>query len=148
MAKPIPWFQRTVDEFHEKKGRGVGSWGDNLLLMTSRGARTGTETTMPLVCRRRGDAYVVCASLGGAPRNPQWFHNIQVNPNVMIEVPTPGGTEHLQARARVVPNGKERDELYAWMTEVWPSFADYARRTERIIPVVILDVVKPDGEER
>ena len=142
------WNQRSIDEFHAKKGRGVMAWGDNLLLMTSKGARTGEEITTPLVCRRRDDSFVVCASKGGAPQNPQWFHNIEINPDVTVEVPVPGGTEHLQARASVVPNGPVRDELYAFMTEVWPSFADYERRTDRVIPVVILDLVKPRGEER
>ncbi|HKW73128.1 MAG TPA: nitroreductase/quinone reductase family protein [Candidatus Dormibacteraeota bacterium] len=141
MAKQVPWFQRTIDEFHEKKGRGIGMWGDNLLLMTSRGARSGNEITTPLVTRRRGDSYVVCGSKGGAPQHPKWVHNIQVNPEVEIEVPAPDGTEHLRARARVVPSGAERDELYAWMTEIWPSFADYEKKTERTIPVAVLDLV-------
>ena len=142
------WNQKTIDEFHEKNGRGVMGWGDNLLLMTSKGARTQNEITTPLVCRRRGDGFVVCASKGGAPQDPKWFHNIQVSPDVTIEVPTAAGTERLQARARVVPTGPERDQLYAFMTEVWPSFTDYERRTDRTIPVVILDLIKPDGGER
>ncbi len=134
------WNQKTIDEFHIKKGRGVGSWGDNLILMTAKGARSGDEVTTPVVGRRLGDAYVIVASKGGAPQNPKWFHNLQANPDVTIEVPSPAGTEHLQASARVVPNGPERDELYAFMVEVWPSFADYERRTDRVIPVVMLDL--------
>lgn len=116
--------------------------------MTSKGALTGERITTPLVSRRRGDAYVVCASKGGAPQNPKWYHNIQVNPEVTIEVPAPDGTESLRAKARVVPTGPERDRLYAFMTEVWPSFADYEQRTDRTIPVVILDLVTTPGEAR
>lgn len=134
--------RKTIDEFHEKKGRGVGNWGDNLLLMTSKGARTGNDITTPLVTRRRGDAFVIVASKGGAPDNPHWFHNIQVNPTVAIEVPTAGGTEELKAVAKVVPNGKARDELFDYMTEVWPPYATYQTRTERTIPIVILELVR------
>ena len=131
--------QRTIDEFHAKKGRGVGLWGDNLLLMTSRGAHSGSEITTPLVQRRQGDDYVVVASKRGAPTNPNWYHNVQVNPTVELEVAAPDGTERFSARARAVPEGPERDRLFAYMTEVWPSFSDYATRTTRTIPVVVLE---------
>ena len=131
--------QRTIDEFNAKKGRGVGLWHDNLLLMTSRGARSGREITTPLVFRRDGDQYVVVASKGGAPANPNWYRNVQVNPVVEVEVAGPDGTERFQARARAADEGPERDRLYAYMTEVWPSFADYATKTARTIPVVILE---------
>ena len=131
--------QRTIDEFHAKQGRGIGGWGDNLLLMTSRGARSGQEFTTPLVCRRLGDDFVVVASRGGAPDHPRWYRNVQVNPLVEIEVAAPGGTEILKARARVVPTGPERDRLDAFMTEVWPAFKTYAERTSRVIPVIVLE---------
>ena len=133
-----PFNQKTIDEFHAKNGRGVGFWGDNLLLLTSKGASTGTEITTPLVCRRSGNDYIVVASKGGAPDNPTWFRNIQVNPLVDIEVASPDGTEHHKVRARVA-DPVERDRLYAFMTEVWPAFADYALKTERLIPVVVLE---------
>jgi deazaflavin-dependent oxidoreductase (nitroreductase family) len=134
-----PFNQRTIDEFDAKKGRGVGPWRDNLLLMTSRGARSGHEITTPLVYRRDGDDYVVVASKGGAPVHPNWYRNVQVNPLVDVEVAGPEGTERFNARARVVADGPERDRLYAYMTEVWPSFSDYATRTARTIPVVVLE---------
>jgi deazaflavin-dependent oxidoreductase (nitroreductase family) len=133
--------QKTIDEFHAKQGRGIGPWGENLLLMTSKGAISGEEITTPLVQRKDGDRYVVVASKGGTPENPSWYHNIAVNPEVEIEVPAPGGTERLRARATRLPNGPERDRLYAYMTEVWPSFADYAAKTERTIPIVVLDPI-------
>ena len=130
--------QRTIDEFHAKKGRGVGLWGDNLLLMTSRGAHSGSEITTPLVQRREGDDYVVVASKGGAPMNPNWYHNVQVNPVVEVEVAGPEGPERFPASARMAAEGRERDLLYAQMTEVWPAFADYQAKTTRTIPVVLL----------
>lgn len=134
-------MQQTIEEFHDKRGRGIGRFGDNLLLMTANGARSASEHTTPLLCRRRGDDYVVVASKGGAPGNPRWYRNIQVNPDVKIEVPVEGGTKILRARARVLPSGEERDELYAFMTEIWPDFANYQKRTERTIPVVVLTPV-------
>jgi deazaflavin-dependent oxidoreductase (nitroreductase family) len=131
--------QRTIDEFNAQKGRGVGPWRDHLLLMTAKGASSGREITTPLVYRRQGDDYVVVASKGGAPEHPNWYRNVQVNPVVEVEVAGPDGTERFPARARVVPEGSERDRLYAYMTEVWPSFADYAAKTARTIPVIVLE---------
>lgn len=131
--------QRTIEEFHARRGRGVGQWGDHLLLMTARGARTDEEITTPLVYRREGDDCVVVASKGGAPDHPHWYRNLQVNPSVEVEVASPEGTKRFRARARVVAKGPERDRLFALMTEVWPAFADYAARTTRTIPVVVLE---------
>lgn len=131
--------QRTIEEFHARRGRGVGQWGDHLLLMTARGARTDEEITTPLVYRREGDDCVVVASKGGAPDHPHWYRNLQVNPSVEVEVASPEGTRRFRARARVVAKGPERDRLFALMTEVWPAFADYAARTTRTIPVVVLE---------
>jgi deazaflavin-dependent oxidoreductase (nitroreductase family) len=131
--------QRTIDEFHAKKGLGVGPWRDNLLLMTSKGAHTSQEITTPLVYRHQGNDCVVVASKGGAPNHPLWYRNIQANPLVEVEVAFLEGTERFQARAKVLPNGPERDRLFAYMTEVWPAFSDYAARTQRLIPVVVLE---------
>jgi deazaflavin-dependent oxidoreductase (nitroreductase family) len=139
MPAATPFNQRTVDEFNAKEGRGVGPWRDNLLLMTSRGASSGREITIPLVYRRLGDGYVVVASKGGAPENPRWYHNIQVNPVVEVEVAGPNGPERFPAHARAAAEGPERDRLYAYMTEVWPAFADYQAKTTRTIPVVLLE---------
>ena len=134
-----PFNQKTIDEFHAKNSRGVGPWGDNLLLMTSKGAAGGDITT-PLVNRREGESYVVIASKGGAPDDPGWYTNVQANPEVDIEVPADGGTRHVTVRARVTTE-PERSRLYAYMTEAWPAFADYTTKTDRVIPVVVLEPV-------
>ncbi|MFN2465444.1 MAG: nitroreductase/quinone reductase family protein [Candidatus Dormibacteria bacterium] len=117
----------------------MGPWGDHLILMTARSAKGGGEVTTPLLHRRENGAYVVVASKGGAPDNPQWYDTILVNPEVEVEVAAEGGTEHFRARARVAADGEERDRLYEHMTGVWPAFRDYAQEVERTIPVVILD---------
>jgi deazaflavin-dependent oxidoreductase (nitroreductase family) len=144
MPAATPFNQRTIDEFNAKAGLGVGPWRDNLLLMTSRGASSGREIVNPLVYRRRGDDYVIVASKGGAPENPRWYHNILANPVVEVEVAGPEGIERFPARAEVLAEGPERDQLYAYMTEVWPAFADYQAKTTRTIPIVLLK--RQDGE--
>jgi deazaflavin-dependent oxidoreductase (nitroreductase family) len=130
--------QRTIDEFHAKQGRGIGMWGDHVLLMTAKGARSGEAITTPLVYGREDDDYVIVASKGGAPVHPTWYGNIRANPEVEVEVAHADGTEKFKARARPVENRDEHDRLYKEMSKIWPPFADYQTRTERLIPVVVL----------
>jgi deazaflavin-dependent oxidoreductase (nitroreductase family) len=137
--RATPWNLKTIEEFHTKKGRGVGMWGDHVVLMTAKGAKSGDLITTPLVCGRDGRDCIVVASKGGAPTNPTWFGNIKANPEVELELPTDNGTEKFKARASVVDDRAEHDRLYAEMTKIWPSFADYQRRTDRLIPVVRLE---------
>ncbi len=73
--KATPFNEKTIAEFHAKQGRGVGMWGDHVLLMTAKGARSGDAITTPLVYGRDGDHYVIVASKGGAPKHPTWFGN-------------------------------------------------------------------------
>lgn len=114
-------------------------WGDHVLLMTAQGAKSGEAITTPLVYGREGDDYIIVASKGGSPKHPTWFGNIRANPDVEVEVANAGGTEKFKARARVVVSGQERDRLYKEMSKIWPSFEEYQRRTERLIPVVVLE---------
>ena len=137
--KATPYNQKTIAEFHEKHGLGIGMFGDHVLLMTAKGAKSGEAITTPLVYGRQGDDYIIVASKGGAPNNPAWFGNIATNPEVDVEVASEGGTEKFRARARAVDNKQERDRLYKAMTKIWPPFADYQTRTERLIPVVVLE---------
>ncbi len=137
--KATPFNQRTIDEFHAKQGRGVGMWGDHVALVTAKGAKSGDAITTPLVCGRDGDDYVIVASKGGAPTNPAWFGNLKANPEVEVEVASGEGTEKFTARARVIEDRAERDRLFKEMCKIWPSYADYEKRTERLIPVVVLE---------
>lgn len=136
--KASPFNQKTIAEFQAKKGRGVGMWGDHVLLMTAKGARSGDAITTPLVYGREGDYLVVVASKGGAPKHPAWLGNIKTNPEVEVEVANTDGTERFRARAHVVESRQERDRLYEEMIKIWPSFRDYQTRTDRLIPVVVL----------
>ena len=108
--------------------------GSPIVLLTTKGARTGTTHTTPLVHTRDGDRYVVIASKGGAPTNPAWYHNLVANPIVTIEV----GREKFEARATAA-RGEERDRLFNAQAALMPGFAAYQRNTTRRIPVIVLE---------
>ena len=108
--------------------------GRPVLLLTTTGAKSGQPRLAPLVHNRDGDHYIVAASKGGAPTHPGWYFNLIANPAVTVEV----GGETFTARA-IVPEGVERDRLWAAHVAANPNFADYQQRTTRIIPVVVLE---------
>lgn len=111
-------------------------FGKPVLILTHTGAKTGQIRESPLAYTRSGEGYVVIASKGGAPTNPDWYHNLVANPDVTLEVEG----EELKVRAREV-TGEERDRLYAAQVEVLPGFADYEKQTSRKIPVLVLERV-------
>jgi proline iminopeptidase len=104
------------------------------LLLTTVGRNSGEKYVFPLFYGQDGDSYFVIASKGGAPRHPGWYRNILANPNVDVQV----GTTKMKARARTA-TGEERVRLWEKSLEFWPPYADYQRKTEREIPVVVLD---------
>jgi F420H(2)-dependent quinone reductase len=104
-----------------------------ILLLTTRGRKSGKERTTPLMYARDGDNLVLIASVGGAPRNPGWYHNLR-GQEAEVQV----GREHLRVRARDA-EGTERERLWAQMVELWPSYAEYQKKTTRRIPVVVLE---------
>ena len=116
--------------------RNNGGQRPNTLILTTTGAKSGQPHVTPLVFLKDGDRYVVFASKGGNPRHPAWYHNLVANLNVTVEVEG----ETFEARASVA-EPVERDRLYAIQSERMPNFADYQLKTERKIPVVILDRV-------
>jgi len=129
-------FNTTViEEFRANGGKvGGGFAGAPMVLLTTTGAKSGTKRTTPLVYLPDGDRVVVFASKGGAPTNPDWYHNVVANPEVTVEV----GGESYQARA-VVAEQAERDRLFAEQASRMPNFAEYAEKTTRVIPVVVLE---------
>ena len=104
------------------------------LLLTTSGRKSGEKFIFPLFYGTDGDRYFVVASKGGAPQHPGWYRNILANPDVEVQV----GTKKLKARARTA-EGEERARLWKKAIEFWPPYADYQLRTEREIPVVVLD---------
>lgn len=131
--------QHIIDEFRANEGRVGGFFeGKDLLLLHHRGARSGAERVNPLAYQRLEDGSVaIFASAGGAPKTPDWFHNLVAHPDVTVEI----GTETFPAHARVAEPG-ERDRIYERQKAAWPGFADYEEQTKgiRTIPVVILDL--------
>jgi deazaflavin-dependent oxidoreductase (nitroreductase family) len=125
---------QIVAEFRANHGKVGGHFeGAPLLLLHTLGARSGRRIVKPMMYLRDGDRYLVFASKGGAPENPAWYHNVVANPEVEIEV----GDETVQVRAEVL-TGEERDRKYAEQAALYPGFADYQKKTERVIPVVAL----------
>jgi len=129
------WNTGVIDKFRAQGGKNLPPWGDNLLLLTVRGAKTGEVKTHPLVFHKDRDRYVIAASKGGAPTNPAWYHNLRKNREAEIEV----GTEKFKVRATPIAKGPERDRLYAAHGETFAGFKDYPKKTTRIIPVVVLE---------
>ena len=132
------WNKAIIDEFHAKDGKGVGGFGDRLMLLTTTGARSGEERTSPVMYHRDGERYIVVASKAGAPDNPGWYHNLKADPVARVEVGTESGTETFEVRADEAW-GEERERLWADRVAIAPGFQDYQRKTSRRIPVMILE---------
>jgi deazaflavin-dependent oxidoreductase (nitroreductase family) len=125
---------QIIDEFHANAGRVGGMFeGMPLLLLHHTGAKSGAPHTSPLVYLDDGGRYVVFASKGGAPTNPDWYHNLKAHPNVTIEV----GTDRIDVLADEA-TGEERDRLFRTQAGRAPQFAEYEQKTERVIPVMVL----------
>lgn len=108
--------------------------GAPILILTTTGRRTGQERLRPLIFGEEDGRYVVVASQGGAPRHPHWYLNLSADPNVRVQIKG----DRFPARARTAV-GEERDRLWRRMAEIWPPYDDYQRRTDRTIPVVVLE---------
>ena len=128
--------QPVIDEFRANEGR-VGGYfeGASMLLLHSTGARTGRTWVRPLVPLPDGDRYVIFATKGGAPTNPDWYYNLLANPDAQIEV----GTETIPVRATEIQDDEERETLYARQVERRPGFAEYPKKSGRRIPILALD---------
>ncbi len=126
---------RVIREFRENAGKVGGRFANSLmLLLHSTGARSGEERVSPVVYKDAGDSYVIFATYAGAPKHPAWYHNLVANPQVSIEV----GTESVDVVARVL-EGEERSAIWEPWKAAIPTFADYDRKTEREIPLIILE---------
>ena len=127
-----------VRVYRETGGERGYHWrGTTILLLTTVGRRSGEERTTPLIHRTDDGTWVVVASKGGAPANPAWFENLMSDPDATIEVRDDTVPVHAS-----VAEGEDRARLWSLMTEVWPPYDEYQTRTEREIPVVVLDPVR------
>jgi deazaflavin-dependent oxidoreductase (nitroreductase family) len=128
------WNAQIIAEFRKNHGK-VGGYfeGAPLLLLHSVGRRTGRLHVNPLMYLRDGERYLVFASKGGADTNPDWYYNLKAQPEIQIEA----ADETIDVHAEEVSR-PERDRLYERQASLYPSFADYQRKTKRIIPVIAL----------
>jgi deazaflavin-dependent oxidoreductase (nitroreductase family) len=127
-AEHVRAYQETGGE------RGYEWRGTTILLLTTKGRSSGQERTTPLIFGSDDGRWVVIASKGGSPDHPDWFKNLAADPDVTVQVKD----EVIPARAREA-EGEERDRLWRKMAEIWPAYDDYQQRTDRRIPVVVLE---------
>jgi deazaflavin-dependent oxidoreductase (nitroreductase family) len=127
--------RQVVTEFRRNGGAVRGpAEGFTLLLLHTRGARSGVERVNPVTYQPLGDGWAIFAAHAGAPRHPAWYHNLMAHPQTIIEV----GTETIPVRARVA-SGAERDRIWARQKAFYPRFARYETQTTRQIPVIVLE---------
>ena len=128
--------QEHVRSYRETDGELGHDWkkGTSVLLLTTTGRKTGREHTTPLIYGKSGDDYVIVASKGGAPEPPDWYVNLSEHPEVQVQVMG----DRFSARARTA-TPEEKPELWQEMVGHWPDYDEYQRRTEREIPVVVLE---------
>jgi deazaflavin-dependent oxidoreductase (nitroreductase family) len=105
-----------------------------MLLLDHKGSKSGTERTTPLVYLDDGGRWVIVASKGGHAKHPAWFHNLKANPKTTIQV----GSRKVPVTARVATDA-ERKRLWPRMVDIWSDYAEYQKRTDRKIPLVVLE---------
>jgi deazaflavin-dependent oxidoreductase (nitroreductase family) len=134
MSSPADFNAQVIEEFRANEGVVGGMLeGMPVVLLHHTGAKSGTARVNPLAYQKDGGRYVIFASKAGAPTNPDWYYNIKAHPEVKIEV----GTETIEVTASEA-TGEERDRLFSTQAENMPMFAEYAQKTDRVIPVMVL----------
>jgi proline iminopeptidase len=125
-----------VRRYRETGGEVGHEWkkGSKILLLTTKGRKTGEPRTTPLIYENAGDAYVIVASKGGAPEDPGWYRNLSKDPAVELQVKD----DVFPAHARTA-EGEERERLWKLAAKQWPDYDAYRTKTDREIPVVVLE---------
>jgi len=137
-------MNRPVIEQFRKNGGRVPSRKSPILLLTTKGARTGRARVTPLNYSRDGGRYIVMASKGGSPRHPDWYHNLLADPIATVEA----DGERFTAQART-SEGAERERLLRVHTSAMPFFGAYERQVKRRqIPVIVLEPEEPSARAR
>ena len=133
---PEAWTRSLIADMREHGGRPSSGpmAGKPLIVLTSTGAKTGQPRTAIVTYHKDGDRWAIAASKGGAPEHPSWFHNLEVHPDVTIEV----DNEIFPAHATVT-NGAERDRLWNDHVAALPEFGEYPSKTDRVIPMILLE---------
>jgi deazaflavin-dependent oxidoreductase (nitroreductase family) len=133
-TSPADYNEQIIEEFRANEGRVGGRFeGTPLLLLHHTGAKSGNSRVNPLAYLSDGGRYVVFASKGGAPANPDWYHNLKAHPNTTIEV----ATDTIDVVASEA-TGEERERIFQIQAERVPQFAEYQKQIKRLIPVMVL----------
>jgi deazaflavin-dependent oxidoreductase (nitroreductase family) len=132
---PTGWVAQHIREYVETDGRKGHQWrGVPTLLLTTRGRKTGLRRRTALIYGKDGDNYIVVASRGGHSKHPAWYLNLVENPEVEVQVEA----DKFSARAHTA-SAEEKARLWPLMASIWPAYDDYQAKTEREIPVVVLE---------
>ena len=132
---PTHWVNEHIQTYVDSDGEQGHTWrGVTTLLLTTLGRRSGQWRRTALIYGRDGDRYVVVASKGGADKHPAWYLNLVEHPEVRVQV----GADRFTARAHTA-GAEEKARLWPLMTEMWPDYDKYERKTSRDIPVVVLE---------
>ena len=132
-----------VRRYQETDGEVGYIWnGVPTLLLTTTGRKSGLQRTTPLIFGQDGDDFLVVASVGGGPKHPAWYLNLQSDPGAEIQVKG----EHFRVNARAAEDA-EKPRLWKRVTDVWPNYDVYQTRTERVIPLVILSPIATDARD-
>ncbi|MEV4304817.1 MULTISPECIES: nitroreductase family deazaflavin-dependent oxidoreductase [unclassified Nonomuraea] len=124
-----------VQRYQATDGAEGHDWNNTtVLLLTTKGRNSGKPYTTPLIYQRFGDDYLVVASKGGDPEDPQWYKNLLAHPDVEVQVKG----DRFKARARTASE-EEKPEMWRTMTRTWPQYDEYQEKTDRRIPVVVLE---------
>ena len=127
--------QEHTDRYKETDGDVGHDWqGTQVLLLTTTGRKTGEERELPLIYGTNGDDYLIVASKGGADAPPAWYLNLMADPNVVVQVKG----DRFEAQAREA-SPEEKADLWSTMTAEWPAYDDYQKKTERDIPIIVLE---------
>jgi deazaflavin-dependent oxidoreductase (nitroreductase family) len=135
--EPSPWepIADHVERYIATNGEDGFIWeGGEVIILTTTGAKSGKERRTPLIRVADGERYFVVASMGGAPQNPQWFHNMVANPEVTIQ----DRADVMQLTARVA-SPEEKAKFWPIAVAAWPDYDKYQESTERDIPLMICE---------
>jgi deazaflavin-dependent oxidoreductase (nitroreductase family) len=126
-----------IKRYEETDGAEGYDWGDHgahILVLSTIGRKSGEERKNALIFREVDGGYAIVSSYGGAPKNPDWHFNLEADPNVKVQIKG----DKFAAKARVASD-EERAAIWPKMVEVWPDYDEYTKKTDRIIPIVILE---------
>jgi deazaflavin-dependent oxidoreductase (nitroreductase family) len=132
------WVREQVEEFEASNGQRanvLARTGDPIVVITSQGARSGKLRKNPVMRVEHGGSYLAVASKGGAPEDPEWAHNFRAHPEVELQ----DGADRATYDVRELPDGPERDAWWDRAVETWPTYGDYQRKTDRLIPLFLLE---------